>query len=273
MGHADKPVRASRLSRHPGIAALVSAAGVAVVFAVTACSSRSGIPRPGPAIGQSTNALLPAAVTRTVLINSAGQPMSLGNLGDRVLVVSDMMSLCTQTCPLDTANVVAAARAVERAGLGDRVAFLSITIDPGRDTVAQLAAYRALYKPAPPDWYLLTGSGGAIDALWRSFGVFIQRVRDKPPLPTNWRTGQPLTYDLDHSDELFFIDTNDRERFVLEGAPHVAPAAPMPPTLVRFLDATGHKNLTHPDPQAWTLPQELDVISWLLDRRIAAAAG
>jgi hypothetical protein len=37
-------------------------------------------------------------------------------------------------------------------GLGNRVVFLSITVDPGRDTRAQLAAYRNLYAPAPADW-------------------------------------------------------------------------------------------------------------------------
>ena len=58
-------------------------------------------------------------------------------------MISDVMTLCQESCPLDTANVVAAARPVERAGLDSKVVFLSITIDPGRDTVAQLAAYRS----------------------------------------------------------------------------------------------------------------------------------
>lgn len=253
--------------------AVLGAAVLAVMFAVTACSSPSSVSEPAPSIGQSADAVVPAAVSRAVLITSTGRPISLANFGDRVLVISDMMTLCQETCPFDTANVVAAARAVERAGLGDRVAFLSISIDPNRDTVAQLAAYRALYKPAPPNWYLVTGNSAAIKSMWRSFGVYVQRVPDKPPAPKNWRTGQPLSYDLDHSDELFFIDPDGRERFVLEGAAHVAPDAPMPPALMRFLDATGHRNLTHPDPQAWTLSQELDVISWLLDRRIVTDRG
>lgn len=254
--------------RRLGIGAILGAA-VLALFAATACSSQPHVPEPGPSIGQSTHALLPAAVTRTVLITSAGQPISLSNLGNRVLVISDMMSLCQETCPFDTANVVAAARAVERAGLGDRVAFLSISIDPTRDSVAQLAAYRALYTPAPPDWYLLTGNSAAISRLWRTFGVYIKRVPDDPPAPTNWRTGKPLTYDLDHSDELFFIDPDGRERFVLEGAAHITAGARVPSALVPFLNAKGRRILTHPDQQSWTLSQELDVISWLLDRRIA----
>jgi hypothetical protein len=35
------------------------------------------------------------------------------------------------------------------------------------------------------------------------------------------------------------------------------------------MDAAGRRNVTHPDRLAWTLPQELDVLSWLLNKRIS----
>ena len=41
-----------------------------------------------------------------------------------------------------------------------------------------------------------------------------------------------------------------------------------PPALVRFMDAQRRKNITHPDALAWTLPQELQVLSWPTDHRI-----
>jgi hypothetical protein len=91
--------------------------------------------------------------------------------------------------------------------------------------------------------------------------------------PRDWLTGKPLTYDLTHSDEVFFIDQHGHERFVLEGVPHVAAGAPLPATLKKFLDDTGHKNLTHPDAEAWTLPQELQVLSWLVGQRIAGRSS
>ena len=40
--------------------------------------------------------------------------------------------------------------------------------------------------------------------------------------------------------------------------------------LRHFMDAQGRENLAHPDSEAWTLPQELRVISWLAGRRIGA---
>jgi cytochrome oxidase Cu insertion factor (SCO1/SenC/PrrC family) len=89
------------------------------------------------------------------------------------------MTLCQETCPLDTANLVGAARAVTAAGLGDRVAFATITIDPHRDTPARLAAYRDQFAPAPADWRLLTGSPDTLAALWKDLGATGDRLADR----------------------------------------------------------------------------------------------
>ena len=255
------------------VRSLFSCAAAVLVVAGCAGHAGSGVDAPGASVGQRVDAVLPAAVSAPVLIGSTGRRFDLASLAGKVVVVSDMMTLCQETCPLDTANVVAAARAAARAGLGDRVEFLSITIDPRRDTPQRLAAYRALYAPAPDDWIVATATGGQLTALWKALGVYIERVPDEPPAPRDWLTGESLTYDLTHSDEVFFIDEHGRERFVLDGAPHVAPGAPLPATLKKFLDDSGRKNLTQPDAQAWTLPQELQVLSWLIGRRIPAGSS
>ncbi len=242
--------------------------------ALAGCSATSAPPSaPGPQVGQQADAALPPAITSAVLQTSTGKSLTLAALRGKIIVISDMMTLCQESCPLDTANVLAAARAVDRAGLGSKVDFLSVTIDPTRDSTAQIAAYRKLYDPAPPNWFVLTGTSATLSNFWKRFGVYIQRVRDRPPLPRNWRTGQPLTYDLTHSDEVFFVDATSHERFLLEGTPHVAPGAPLPRKLVRFMDGTGKRNLNHPDPLAWTLPQELQVLSWLTKTHIPAAGN
>lgn len=206
------------------------------------------------------------------LVSSTGRTVRLSDFAGKVLVISDVMTLCQETCPLDTADVVAAARDVEKAGLGNKVEFLSITVDPQRDSPARLAAYRRLYGQKPPaDWLTLTGDPATLAAFWQILGVYIQKVPDTPPAPADWLTGQPLTYDITHSDELFFLGPGQHEQFLLDGAPHVAPGAPIPPTIRNFMDDQGRANITHPDPEAWTLPQELQVISWLADHRIASS--
>ncbi len=205
----------------------------------------------------------------TVFLAADGRRIALATLTGKVVVISDVMTLCQETCPLDTADMVAAAEDVERAGLADKVAFLSITIDPDRDSVSRLAAYQKLYAPYPSDWYTLTGTDAGLNELWRTLGVYIEKVPDTAPAPRDWLTGKPLSYDLTHSDEIFFFDTSGRERFILDGAPHVAAGAPLPATLRDFMDANGRTNLLHPDPLAWTVTDALDVISWLLGHHVA----
>lgn len=247
--------------------ALVCAAGAA---GLAGCSS--GPPPPPPAAaGETFSAPLPAGIRDATFTTSDGHHVTLRSLTGKVVVISDMMTLCQESCPLDTANVVAAARAAERAGLGNRVEFLSITIDPDRDTTGQLAAYRNLYAPAPANWTLLTGSDATVAALWKALGVYVEKVPDTPPAPKSWLTGAPLTYDLTHSDEVFFLDRHGVDRFVLDGVPHLAPGAPLPGRLASFMDATGRANVSHPQPGAWTLKQELQAVSWLAGRKIAAS--
>lgn len=253
--------------------ALPTSALLAALFLLAGCGGSASVPAPGPMVGTRLDASLPASVTGAALVTSSGRRMHISDLAGKVVVISDVMTLCQETCPLDTADVVQAARDVENAGLGDRVEFLSITVDPQRDTPAQLAAYRKLYDPAPADWLTLTGSPAALAALWKTLGVYIEQVPDTPPAPKDWLTGQPLTYDITHSDELFFLGSGGAEKFVLEGAPHVAADAPIPATLRNFLDDRGRKNISNPDPEAWTLPQELQVLSWLTDHRIPQPAA
>jgi protein SCO1/2 len=149
-------------------------------------------------------------------------------LRGKVVVMSDMVTLCQGTCPLDTADLVAAARQVHAAGLSARVAFLSITLDPRRDTRARLAAYRRQYRPAPRDWYVLTGSPTTINRLWDALGVYRRIV---PETGRDQLTGAAMTYDVTHSDEVFFLDAHSRERCTIHGVPHIAPRSTVPPEL------------------------------------------
>jgi protein SCO1/2 len=265
--------RAGRRTR----SAVGTALAAVALTALAACGSAGtptdpAIAAPGPMVGQRMNVTLPAAVTNGVLVSSSGKRFSLASLRGKVVVISDAMTLCQETCPLDTANVVAAARAAQHAGVGNRIVFLSVTVDPERDTPVQLAAYRRLFAPAPADWLTVTGDPAQLATLWKTLGVYIHRVPDTPPYPRNWRTGKPLSYDITHSDEVFFLDKSGHERFLLEGAPHLAPHTSLPRTLAKFLDAHGQRNITHPSKLAWTLPQELQVLSWLTQHHIAGSS-
>lgn len=233
---------------------------------------------PGARIGTRVDARMQPSLMRLPLRDAHGNQVRLEQFAGKVLVVSDAMTLCQETCPLDTATVVQTARDVEKAGLGEKVEFLSITVDPERDTTTQLAAYRKLYPNPPKDWKLLTGPPKVLDRWWDALGVWRQKtpegkIHEPGPAPRNWRTGEKLTYDVAHSDEVFFFDGRQHERFVLEGPPHVVDPKTLPRRLHRFLNDEGRKNLAHPPQDAWTEPQALQVLAWLTGRRLSSTTG
>ena len=127
------------------------------------------------------------------------------------------------------------------------------------DTVAQLAAYQRLYG-GPANWYALTGSAADLNRLWSFLGVYRKRVAPDPGA-RNWRTHARLTYDVEHSDEVFFFGRNGRERFILEGMPQ-ATRAGIPTEIYRFLSKEGRDNL-RPGKGDWTQAQAVRVIDWL----------
>ncbi|MEO6885554.1 MAG: SCO family protein [Jatrophihabitantaceae bacterium] len=254
------------------VRAASAATMVLAVGVLAACGSAgASTDRPGPPsadIGTQTDSMLPAAALTVPLIDATGNVHKLSDFGQKVLVISDTMTLCQETCPVDTAALLETARAVDAAGLTNEVEFLSISVDPTRDTPVQLAAYRKLFAPDPVNWLTLTGSAADIGALWDSLGVYREKVAEGSPATDNWRTGKPLTYDIDHSDELFFVDATSHSRFVLEGPPHINSSSAVPAKLYAFMDASGHQNVSAPASTAWTIPQALTVLAWLIGHKI-----
>jgi protein SCO1/2 len=252
---------------------VVVAAATAAVCAVLFLWPSSAIAAPPASVGTQLSGALPARILNLPLVDENGRPTSLAAYNGKVLMISDTMTLCQETCPMDTADLVQTAREADAAGQGDRVEFLTITIDPTRDTPAQLAAYRQLYQPVPANWSALTGSAANIAALWKYFGVDIEKVAEGSPPSVNWRTGQPLTYDLDHSDEIFFVDGQGDERFIIDGMGYIAPGTPVPAKMKSYLDAQGQQNLAAPQSEDWTVPQGLQTLSWLLQQSITPSGG
>lgn len=211
--------------------------------------------------GQPLDVPLPASMLSAHLVDSQGKPHTFTSLKGKIVVLADTMTLCQETCPLDTSALVETARKADAAGLSDKVIFVSLTVDPERDTPAQLAAYRKQFTPVPANWLLLTGRTTAVHGILKSLGVYWQKVGEDGAVVHNWRTGERLTYDVQHSDEIFFLDASGHERFLLDGPPQLGPSQKMPPTLQRFLNDQGRKNLADPDPTDWSVPQALKVLN------------
>jgi protein SCO1 len=255
--------------------ALLAAALAAVSLGLAGCgggAGASGVPGPPSAyLGTVLDKPVPASVADLPLATDSGQVTSLAALHGQVVVLADFLTLCQETCPLTTGNLLMMDRAVTAAGLARRVRFVELTVDPGRDTPSRLRAYRTLVG-APPNWSLLTGSPAVIERIWRYFGVWYQQVAEDKPPGADWLTGKPLTYDVSHQDALFYLDARGEERFGVVGSPN-ATGAPIPPALRRFLSTQGRRNLSHPDPSTWTAAEALSPVAWLTGRPIRPAGG
>jgi protein SCO1/2 len=237
---------------------------------VGACgaSPAPAVSPPSAFVGTQVDEPTPASILRLPLTTSDGRTVTLASLHGEFLVLGEVMTLGRTTSPLNTAAVVRAAHAVEEAGLGNRVRFLSITIDPRRDTPTRLATYRKLYVDAPADWTLLTAGPDVIASLWNHFSVYSERVPEDAPGTVDWMTGKPMTYTMVHNDQLHFLDLTYHDRFVLGGPAHVGRADSVPAPLATFLDGQGRHDLKDPGLNTWDAQQVLNVLSWLTARQI-----
>jgi protein SCO1/2 len=86
------------------------------------------------------------------------------------VVVQFFFTHCEGVCPISIGKLLEVQEALGES-LGRDVRFLSITLDPERDTPAVLARYAGDIG-AKPGWTFLTGSKQDIEALRRRLGVF-----------------------------------------------------------------------------------------------------
>lgn len=236
----------------------VATASIALA-SLAACGSSSS--PPDISGGSELNATIPARIANLPLVNQDGKTVHLADFKGKTIVIQDGMTLCQEQCPIGTATFVGMARASARTSSQPKDAvFLTITVDPVRDDPAQLAAYRALYAPGSgslPQWQLLTGKPADIAALWKYFHVWYQKV-PQDAVVKNWRTGAALTYDIQHSDEVFFVDRALQQRYLLEGMPSLG--GTIPTTIKHFMSAQGMANMKMSN---WTVANGMTVLSWV----------
>jgi cytochrome oxidase Cu insertion factor (SCO1/SenC/PrrC family) len=231
---------------------------------LAACGSAGAPPAPSASQGVVVNRAIPDVT----LISSSGTPTSLRDFRGKDIVMAPFLSLCQDECPLVTGAFIALQRDVRAAGLGSKVVFMEITVDPGRDTPARLAAYS---KEFGADWVLATGTPGNLNALWKFFGVSVQIVPEEQPAKIDWYTGTPLTYDVDHTDGYFLIDASGHERFSDSNPPDLH--GQLDHKLKALLNAGGIKNLDDQAAPNWTVDQAIASLSWLVGRTIPSVAS
>ena len=153
------------LRRGAGVTvALVTLVAVAWLVLGTRHQPRrdSGLSRIGPAPGFTLTA-------------QDRRQVSLTSLRGKVVVVAFIYTNCPDACPLLTAKMVTLRK---RLGpdFGRNVAFVSITVDPERDTSEVLARYARAQGANAGGWEFLTGSPGEIANVALGYGVVARKL-------------------------------------------------------------------------------------------------
>ena len=108
------------------------------------------------------------------LTKEDGKRLTLKELRGKVLAITFIFASCTDTCPLLTAEM---AGIQNRLGscFGPQVFFLSITVDPERDTPAVLKRYAEAHRANTAGWAFLTGSPAEIREVARNYGIYYKK--------------------------------------------------------------------------------------------------
>lgn len=89
------------------------------------------------------------------LKNQFGKEVSLSDLGGKVILVDFFFTSCPSICPKLTNNMKKLQTAFKKTD--SLVRFVSITIDPVRDSVVKLKAYGDKFGIDHDTWWMLTG--------------------------------------------------------------------------------------------------------------------
>ncbi|RME40925.1 MAG: SCO family protein [Caldilineae bacterium] len=132
------------------------------------------------------------------LQSTQGGTFRLADQRGKVVLLFFGYTHCPDVCP----TTLAAARQVLN-GLGDRAAqvrFVFITVDPARDTLAELAAYTAHFHP---DIIGLTGDESALQGVYDAYRIVVER--ETPASGTS-------EYAVTHTARIYLIDPAGRLR-------------------------------------------------------------
>jgi protein SCO1/2 len=97
------------------------------------------------------------------------------DLRGKVVAVTFIYASCADMCPLLTAKMAAIQRRLG-ADFGRDIAFVSITVDPERDTPEVLARYARAHGANPVGWAFLTGPPAEIADVELRYGVFARKT-------------------------------------------------------------------------------------------------
>jgi protein SCO1/2 len=140
-------------------------AGVAIIFSFAVALSAAG--------GENLPKIKPAP--EFTLTNQDGKRLALKDLRGKVLAITFIFASCADTCPLLTAKMAGIQNRLG-SNFGPKVYFVSITVDPERDTPEVLKQYAEGHKANSAGWAFLTGTSAEIREVAKRYGIFYKKT-------------------------------------------------------------------------------------------------
>jgi protein SCO1 len=151
----------------------------APVFAIVLLASLTLV-QPRAAFQQSSRQQsLPkiAPAPEFTLTSQDGAQVALADFRGKVVAVAFIYTLCSTTCPVLT-PMMSFVQDQLGPDFGKKIAFISITVDPERDTPEVLKEYAQAFGANLAGWAFLTGAPDAIRDVTRRYGVFAAKTAD-----------------------------------------------------------------------------------------------
>jgi protein SCO1/2 len=137
----------------------------------------SAAPAPAHEAGPEERLPTIGAAPDFALTSQDGKEVRLEDFRGRVVAVAFIYASCPDVCPLLTDKM---ARVQDALGpdFGAKVAFVSITTDPERDTPEVLKGYAEAFEADLAGWSFLTGRPEAVREVAKRYGVAIAPAAD-----------------------------------------------------------------------------------------------
>jgi protein SCO1/2 len=144
------------------------------------------------------------------LTNQEGKPVTWDSLKGKIIIADFFFTHCPTICPGLTQNMKRLAESIHNGQrVGDRtnkkVHFLSLSIDPERDSVERLKYWADRFQINPEQWWLLTGDKKMI------YDLVIEEMK------VGLVDGQGVDTNFIHSDRFVLIDSNRHVRGYYSG--------------------------------------------------------
>ncbi len=133
------------------------------------------------------------------LITDGGKLVTSGDFKGKVLLVGFIFTTCNGSCPATTHRMSQVQQELKNRRLDEdkRVQFLSITLDPAKDSPDVLKRYMRLYDLDSTNWNFLTGPPEQVAKTIDAWGMWARPAAN----------GQ-----LDHPSRIYLVDSLGRIR-------------------------------------------------------------